>query len=433
MLKKHEQLRVHDLLEAGYSIAEVANRTGRSLGTIYKYKQLGRNIQGSKNIDKELCVPKELHSFQSFLDSRLKRVKIDPTALYFALRQQGYVGNRSVFDAYCRRRRQELNPIESLKHVETGKGDQAQVDWGHFGEITINGKREKVYLFAYVLSWSRALYMEFVVRQNQRTLQACHIHAFEKLGIPKTIIYDNMKTVVSKREKLPDGTKKIHYNPAFLDFAKYYQFEPIACPPYWPRAKGKVESSIKYVRKYFSRSTPRLKITLEELNTQLSQWVESEAQQRIHGTTHEKPLDRWNIEKSFLVFPINLPLYNLSPFMTHYTTQYGILNRSGNTYCLGPEYARVKLEVREVQEHGLPLLEIYHNNQLIETISVPAKRHSWVSLNKNTVQTTEAAQPMHTKGTSPVKRLRRHDIEVEQRNLSYYSVTLRSATGVNNG
>ena len=433
MLRKHEQLRVHDLLGAGYSVAEIANRTGRSLGTIYKYKQLGRNIQGSKAVDKELRVPSELLPFQGALDSQLKRSKVNSTALYFTLRQQGYVGSRSVFDNYCRRRRQELNPIKSLKHVETDKGEQAQVDWGHFGQITINGKREKVYLFAYVLSWSRALYMEFVVRQNQRTLQACHMHAFEKLGIPKTIVYDNMKTVVSKREKLADGTKKVHYNLAFLDFARYYQFEPVACPPYWPRSKGKVEASIKYARKYFSRSTPKLKTSLEELNAQLSQWVESEAQVRNHGTTHERPLDRLNIEKEFLTFPTNLPPYNLSPFMTYYTTQYGILNRGGNTYCLGPEYARVKLEVREVQEHGLPLLEVYQANKLVETILIPAKRHSWVSLSKNTAETTETTQSIRTKETSPTKRPRRHDIEVEQRNLSYYGVTLRSATGLSDG
>lgn len=433
MLKKHEQIRVHDLLDAGCSVTEVARRTGRSLGTIYKYKQLGRNIQGSRAIDKNLLTPKELLPFRYFLDVHIKSGKMNPTTLYFALQKQGYMGSRSVFDFYYRRRRQELNPIKSLEHVETQEGEQAQVDWGHFGEITINGKEERVYLFAYILSWSRAIYMEFVVRQNQRTLQACHMHAFEKLGIPKTIIYDNMKTIVSKREKLPNGTKKIYYNPAFLDFAKYYQFKPVACPPYWPRAKGKVEASIKYVRKYFSRSTPKVRTTLEELNIQIKQWVETEAQQRIHGTTHEKPHDRWMIEKSCLAFPAKLPPYNLSPFRAHYTTQYGILNCNGNTYCLGPKFARTKLEVREIQEHGLPLLEVYHNNQLIETISVPAKRHSWVSLSNNMSETTATPQPISIKEASSARRPRRHDIEVEQRNLSYYGVSLKSATGLSNG
>src|SRR5204862_98653 len=91
----------------------------------------------------------------------------------------------------------------------------------------------------------------FVVRQNQQTLQACHIHAFEKIGIPQIILYDNMKTVVLGRKKLADGSKKIQYNPAFLDFARYYGFEVKACPPYWPRAKGKVESGVKYLKNNF--------------------------------------------------------------------------------------------------------------------------------------------------------------------------------------
>ncbi len=141
--------------------------------------------------------------------------------------------------------------------------------------------------------------MEFVVRQNQRTLQACHMHAFEKLGIPKTIIYDNMKTVVVRREKMPDGSKKIHYNLDFLDFAQYYAFEPIACPPYYPKAKGKVEASIKYARNYFVRYTPRVSITLEQLNEGLGQWIEETAHNRTHGTTGDKPDERWLQEKTF--------------------------------------------------------------------------------------------------------------------------------------
>lgn len=425
MLKKHEQLRVHDLLDKGYSPMEVARRTGRSPATIYKYKRLGRQLQGSRETDKDEVVPGALIPFQGLIDHHIKQGKLKRTTILLTLQQAGYRGSRTLFDGYYHRRRQALQSAKYLQHVETEKGEQAQVDWGHFGEIMVNGKREKVYLFAYILSWSRAIYLEFVVRQNQRTLQLCHIHAFEKLGIPKTIVYDNMKTVVSRREKLPDGITKIHYNPAFLDFAQYYQFEPIACPPYWPRAKGKVEASIKYVRNYFSRVTPRVVVTLDELNIRLTEWVDQEAQQRIHGTTQERPDERWQQEKSYLSFPTNLPLYNLSPFQTYHTNQYGLLIRDSNTYNLGPKFARIKLEVREIQKHGLPVLEVYRHNEHIITVPVPAKRHSWVSVHPELYRLAKTQKQIQTARPAKKRKPRPYDIPVERRGLDHYSINIR--------
>jgi transposase len=254
MLKKHEQLRIHDLLGKGLSVSEVVERTGASLGTVYKYRNLGRRLQGALNGPSK--VPLEIEPYVNLVDEHLQHRKLKFKNLLFDLQQAGYKGSTAIAEKYYRERKQEIQPRRYLKHVETGKGEQGQVDWGHFGVITINNKPEKVYLFAYILSYSRAVYLEFVVRQNQKTLHECHIHAFEAIGIPKTIVYDNMKTVVSHRKKLPDGTENIKYTDAFMDFARYYQFEVFACPPYWPQTKGKVESTIKYVRHFFPRVSP---------------------------------------------------------------------------------------------------------------------------------------------------------------------------------
>ncbi len=268
------------------------------------------------------------------------------------------------------------------------------------------------------------MYMEFVVRQNQRTLQACHMRAFEKLGVPQTIIYDNMKTVVTRREKLPDGSKKIHYNVNFLDFARYYQFEPIACPPYWPQAKGKVEASIKYARNYFVRCRPNVNTTLEQLNSNLKKWLDEHAQQRIHGSTGEQPIERWLQEKPFLAFPTNMPPYQASTLRIYHTTQYGLLNHGGITYQLGQAFALLKLEVREVDDHGLPLLEIYRNSELIATVPVPTKKHSWVTVFDDKKKHPPAAQP-----TPKQKQPKPYDITVAARDLDYYGIAVASAEG----
>lgn len=60
-------------------------------------------------------------------------------------------------------------------------------------------------------------------------------------GVPKRLLYDNLKSVVERRET--NGT--IDWNPRFLDFADVAGFSPQACRPYRPQTKGKVESGVK--------------------------------------------------------------------------------------------------------------------------------------------------------------------------------------------
>lgn len=431
MLTMHEQLEVHDLIDAGLSVADIAARTEKSLGTIYKYKQLGRQLQG-KISDQINDTPVDLVPYESLVIYHIKRRKLRSADVFTILQQAGYKGSYRQFEHFYKQRKQTSRAsIGYLKHPEPGEGEQAQVDWAHFGQIEVNGKREKVYLFSYVLSWSRMMYLEFVVRQNQLTLQICHRHAFEKLGMPKTIVYDNMKTVVSHRERLPNRKSKPVFNADFLRFASYYQFEPRATGAYYPQAKGKVEAAIGYVRNHFVRLTPRVSVTLEEINKRVSEWVEQEANNRQHGTTKERPYDRWLREKPFLKIPNNLPPYNASPFKTYYTTQWGLLIINGITYNLGTDYARLKLEVRERQKHGLPLLEIYRQNKPLITTYVPSDR-TWVPLYE---ELAKLHKPDSVQAPEPSikKKVYSFDIDVEKRDLGYYSLNLTSREEDRNG
>jgi Integrase core domain len=61
---------------------------------------------------------------------------------------------------------------------ETAPGEQAQMDWGHFGNW--GGKR--LYGFALTLCWSRMQYVEFTQRQDAETLLNCMVHALTYCG-----------------------------------------------------------------------------------------------------------------------------------------------------------------------------------------------------------------------------------------------------------
>jgi hypothetical protein len=159
-----------------------------------------------------------------------------------------------------------------------------------------------------VLSWSRALYVEFVRRADLPTFLGCHVRAFEALGgLPQRCLYDNTKLVVLTRDEAGQPV----FTPGFLDFALRVGFEPRLCQPYRPQTKGRVESGIKYVRGNF---WPGARFVDDaDLNEQARTWVAEVANQRLHGTTHERPADRLAVEQVALR---PLPERNrLTPFL----------------------------------------------------------------------------------------------------------------------
>lgn len=220
--------------------------------------------------------------------------------LYQEIQEKGYKSSYTTAYRYIKLLANNEPITKRSAHVDTAPGKQAQVDWGSFGKIIINGKTRRLYAFVYILGYSRMMYVEFTTRQDIKTLQECHIHAFNHLGIPETIVYDNMKTVVLRREKATGNTSdNIYFNPSFSNFAQYYGFNIYLCHPYWPREKGKVEAGVKYLRNNFMQGRRFQKdfSSLEEINKQVKKWLNTVAHVRIHGTTQKRPLQRWNQEK----------------------------------------------------------------------------------------------------------------------------------------
>jgi hypothetical protein len=175
--------------------------------------------------------------------------------------------------------------------VETEPGEQAQVDWGSFGQMRIGATTRPLSCFAMVMSWSRALFVDFSLDMRLDTFLRMHERAFEFFGgIPKKCLYDNLKSVV-----LHHVGSVVQFNPSFLVFAGHHLFEPAAAPVRYPQAKGRVEGAIKYVRHgfFYGRSYR----DLADLRDQARRWCLETANQRIHATTRERPAERLLIEQ----------------------------------------------------------------------------------------------------------------------------------------
>jgi hypothetical protein len=129
-----------------------------------------------------------------------------------------------------------------------------------------------------------------------------HEAAFRPWGaVPDEILYDRMRTVWNG----VDERGEVEWNAVFFDFARCWGFKPRLCRPYRAQTKGKVESGVKYVRRNFLCGLQgREPANLADLNAELRRWVAEAANQRVHGTTRERVLLRWD-EDQFAMQPVN--------------------------------------------------------------------------------------------------------------------------------
>jgi transposase len=136
------------------------------------------------------------------------------------IREQGYQGGYTLDRQFLQDRRPPVKPVATVR-FKTRPGEQAQVDFGTF-TYERDGKLQRCYAFVMVLSYSRMMYVEFVEQQDLSTFMRCHIHAFEALGISQTILYDNIKVVVTGRDQAgkPSSTQDSLTSPWRLGTAR---------------------------------------------------------------------------------------------------------------------------------------------------------------------------------------------------------------------
>jgi transposase len=203
--------------------------------------------------------------YQDFIEESLNKYpKLRATRIASMLKERGFKGSISTVRACV----QKIRPgcKKAFLPLAFIEGEQAQVDWAHFGTMNVENTSRKFYCFVMVLAYSRAIFAHFTFDQRMASFLWCHVLAFRYFGgISRSLLYDNLKSVVLNR----DG-RDIEFNPVFMEFSGHYRFATKACNPRAGWEKGRVERAIRYVRDnfYYGRSFRDINDLNQQLNTQ---------------------------------------------------------------------------------------------------------------------------------------------------------------------
>lgn len=301
MIKWETRVLLVHYLEQGLSKAAIARQVGIDRRTVYRWLDAGALELDSETgllpkAERRAPQPCKLDPYRDIIRTRLDTYpELSAVRLFEEVKAAGYPGGYTQVRDFVRQVRPAPEP-EPLVRFETEPGHQAQVD---FAQVRLPwGKR---FALVVVLGYSRMIWLRFYPKQDMRALFSGLEEAFGFFGgVPRELLFDQMASVITA--DLRDQGGRLVENAEFLRFAAHWGFRVRACRPYRAQTKGKVERPIRYLRGNFLYGREFLGDA--DLAAQAQIWVEQTANVRIHGTTKERPLDRFSRDEKHQLQPV---------------------------------------------------------------------------------------------------------------------------------
>jgi transposase len=298
MLTGEEVMEIRVLHRQGMSIRGIVKTTGISRNVVRRYLRSPEAPRYKLRAPR----PSKLDPFKDYVAERLRAAvpsRIPGTVLLIELRARGYEGGITILKEFVAGFLPEKRD-DPVVRFETEPGQQMQVDWAVIGRGS-----DRLSVFVATLGWSRSSYVEFCDDEKVETLILAHEHAFAAFGgVPREVLYDNVKTVVLERNTYGRGHHRFHSG--FLDYAGHAGFVPRLCRPYRAKTKGKVERFIRYLKESFwvpfasGLKQAGLRPDKDAANIAVHRWLREIANARVHGTTGEVPAQRLENERGKL-------------------------------------------------------------------------------------------------------------------------------------
>lgn len=333
--------------ENGLTCPQIAGKLALDERTVHKWLEKSRYCQRKSSLKSS-----KLDPFKDYILRRLEEYPFSATQIFQKLQEMEFTGGFTIVKDYVRKIRPKR--VEAFLKLSFAPGECAQVDWGTYGSVNVGATRRKLNFFVMVMCYSRMMYVEFTVSQTMEHFLSCHQNAFHRLGVPRKIMIDNLKTGVLKRIL---GQEPV-LNPKYLDFANHYGFRIAPCGVRKGNEKGRVENGVGYVKKNFLAGFEIPDFSI--VNPSAIHWLDTIGNVRIHGETGRKPLDMFAEEKDSLIPVSSLP-YDVATISAVRACKQFRITLDTNRYSVPAEYAGQRLTLKTYPDR----ICIYHQEKLI--------------------------------------------------------------------
>jgi transposase len=252
----------------------------------------------TQGVRRGTCRATRLDPYLPFIrDTLTQYPRLRATRLFEMVRARGYTGSVVQLRRVVHLIRPAI-PAPVYRRLTTLPTEEAQVDWGAFGAIRIGHGVRPLSGFVMVLSYSRAVSALFTLDQTLESFLRGHVDAFETwLGVPRTLVYDNLRSAVLERA----GTA-IRFHPRLLELAGHYHFAPRPCTPGRGNEKGKIERQIQYLRHAFFAA--RTFVDVDDLNAHFRRWRDDIAHQRPHPEQRDRTVAQVLADEQSRLLPL---------------------------------------------------------------------------------------------------------------------------------
>ena len=330
------------------------------------YRTVKKYFEGKEPHQEKIHRPSKLDGYRQIIENKVD-LGCTGYAIFRFIQTKGYSGKYSILRDFIASTKKEKEKKATIR-FETNPGLQAQVDWKEEKKmISKYGEVYKINIFLILLGFSRLKFFDLTLDRNEDTLQKSMVKSFKYFGgIPREILFDNMKTVVDHSKS--DYSQAI-INQDFYHFSKDMGFEIITCKPYRPQTKGKVEALAKltsrldpynYEFETFEELEKIVKQVCEEVNSEISQ------------ATKEIPKIKFQKEKEYLL-PLPhqdlLDNYFQKP-ITRIVTKESMVTFMNKKYSLNTKYIGKTVTLKVLND----TLDILYNDKIITSHKISNKK-----------------------------------------------------------
>ncbi len=263
--------------------------------------------------------------------------------------------------------RKNYNERKSAMRFETSPGEQAQVDWKENVSIVLNnGTKIVINILVMTLSYSRFKLAKVCISKDRETVMECLTGFFKELGgVPKTIFFDNMKSVMDSPRTIKSEGK---VNTQFKQFSVDMGFNVFTSMAGRPETKAKVESPMRILNDIKAYNGD---LTLKQLSDKIY-FIMNRENTSYHQSYGWVPMEMFQKEKDSLN---RLPRESL---LNKYQTiksrvkvdKSSFITYKQNKYSVPPCFIGKNLDLRAIDK----TIHLYYTSLLVRKHKISNKK-----------------------------------------------------------